>query len=383
MISAELFCDALEQRGFSVASGVPCSFFGGPIALLSQRPGRYVPAANEGGALAVAAGVALAGGRSYVMLQNSGLGNLINPLTSLVMTYRIPLLSFVSLRGWPDPTQDEPQHAVMGPTTRPYLELLDLPNWTLRSGDDPKRFQEILDAALRAFQTGQAPFVLVEKGAVAKATAAEPVCRQPNGPTHRLDSTEVVQVIAKLVGDTPIIATTGYTGRELFGVEDRPANFYMQGSMGHASSVALGVALARPERKVVVLDGDGAALMHLGALSTIGFQSPPNLVHIVLDNGVHESTGGQPTTSATTRLEGVALASGYRSCRRYHTLAEVGEGVATALASPGPHMCVIPTRPRSGPIPPRATNAHPPESMRARFTAAVGATPSTSAPNEG
>lgn len=366
MISAELFCDELEQRGFSIASGVPCSFFGGPIALLSQMPGRYIPAANEGGALAVAAGAALAGSRSYVMLQNSGLGNLINPLTSLVMIYRIPLLSFVSLRGWPDPANDEPQHVIMGSTTQPYLQLLDLPHRILRAEDGPQDFRAILDFALEAMAAGDAPFVLVEKGAVGKVASPS-----PHTENNRLDSAEVVRLISKLAGSALVIATTGYTSRELFGIEDRPDNFYMQGSMGHACSIGLGTALARPDRKVVVLDGDGAVLMHMGALSAIGSQRPANLVHIVLDNGIHESTGGQPTTSATTRLEEVATASGYRSGRRCRTLTEVHDAVATAMTSPGPHMCVIPTRPRSGPMPPRATSAHPPESMRARFTAAV------------
>lgn len=240
MISAEFFCDQLEQRGFTIASGVPCSFFGGPIALLSQKPGRYIPAANEGGALAVAAGAALAGRRSYVMLQNSGLGNLINPLTSLIMTYQLPLLTFVSLRGWPDPAADEPQHAIMGPATQPFLHLLDLPHQILRSGDGPRHFQAILDSACEVMAAGGAPFVLVEKGAVGKLASSP-----PPDEGDRLDSAEVIRLITKLAGDALIVATTGYTGRELFGIKDRPGNFYMQGSMGHASSIGLGPGFDR------------------------------------------------------------------------------------------------------------------------------------------
>lgn len=366
MISAEFFCDQLEQHGFTIASGVPCSFFGGPIALLSQKPGRYIPAANEGGALAVAAGAALAGRRSYVMLQNSGLGNLINPLTSLIMTYQLPLLTFVSLRGWPDPAADEPQHAIMGPATQPFLHLLNLPHQILRSEDGPRDFQAKLNSACEVMAAGGAPFVLVEKGAVGKLASSP-----PPSEGERLDSGEVIRLITKLADDALIVATTGYTGRELFGIKDRPGNFYMQGSMGHASSIGLGLALARPDRRVIVLDGDGAVLMHLGALSTIGSQRPANFIHVVLDNGTHESTGGQPTTSATTRLESVATAAGYSNGWRCSNLAEVQDAVTTALTSPGPHMCVIPTRVRSGPIPPRATTTHPPTSMRARFMAAV------------
>lgn len=365
MIEAEVFCSELELRGFAKASGVPCSFFGGPIAYLSRTPGRYVPAANEGNALAIAVGAALAGERRYVMLQNSGLGNLINPLTSLVMTYRVPVLTFVSLRGWPDPSHDEPQHEVMGTTTKPLLEMLSLPHWVLRADAGDGTFTEILDAAEAAVSKGEAPFVLVEKGAVGKVQGPE----APEG--SRLNSAEVIGLISELAGDAPVIATTGYTGRELFGLDDRPRNFYMQGSMGHASSIALGVAMSRPRTPVIVLDGDGAALMHLGALSVIGDQAPRNLIHVVLDNGIHESTGGQATTSAGTALEGVAAAAGYASATRCRSTDQVREVFTRAVSTAGPHLLVVPTRPRSGPMPPRATATHAPETMRDRFAHAV------------
>ncbi|GAB3288630.1 phosphonopyruvate decarboxylase [Parasphingorhabdus pacifica] len=366
MIPAELFCDELAKRGFNVASGVPCSFFGGPIALLSRTPGSYIPAANEGAALAAAAGVALAGGRAYAMLQNSGLGNLVNPLTSLVMTYRIPVLTFVSLRGWPDPADDEPQHEVMGAITQPLLELLGLPHWRCGADDGPGRFAEILGAAEAALDEGQAPFVLVEKGAVGKVGSSAEVVDE-----RRLDSAEVVRLISKLADGDPVVATTGYTGRELFGVDDRPRNFYMQGSMGHASSVALGVALTQPDHTVVALDGDGAVLMHMGTLSAIGDQSPANLVHVVLDNGVHESTGGQRTTSVGTRIEEVAAAAGYRTVFRCHSLDEIRTRFDQARSAPGPHLMLVPTKRRTGTIPPRATDTHAPENIRDRFSAAL------------
>lgn len=372
MIEADVFCSELKQRGFGKATGVPCSFFGGPIAYLSRTPGRYVPAANEGNALAIAAGAALAGDRCYVMLQNSGLGNLVNPLTSLVMTYRIPVLTFVSLRGWPDPAQDEPQHEVMGAITAPFLEMLGLPHWTLRADASRETFAGIIEVAESAVSKGQTPFVLVEKGAVGK-------CEGPDGTDEdRLRSDEVVRLISELAEEAPMIATTGYTGRELFGLDDRPRNFYMQGSMGHASSIALGVALSRPQTTVVVLDGDGAALMHLGALSVIGDQSPANLVHVVLDNGIHESTGGQATTSTRTAIEKVATAAGYATATRCRTLVQVRDRFTQAANSPGPHLIVVPTRARSGPMPPRATATHAPESMRGRFAHAVRVASGTS-----
>ncbi|UED87557.1 phosphonopyruvate decarboxylase [Streptomyces profundus] len=367
MISAEDFCALLEARGYTTASGVPCSHFGGPIALLGAREGRYVPAPNEGSALAVAAGAALAGRRAYVMLQNSGLGNLINPLTSLVMMYRLPVLTFTSLRGWPDAATDEPQHAVMGPATPRLLDALGTPHHILREDGGPAAFEAILDATDGELAAGRAPFVLVERGAIG-GVAVEPPAGKPG-----LTAAHAIRVVTKALPEALVIATTGYTGRDAFAVADRPGAFYMQGSMGHAPSLALGVALAHPERTVVVLDGDGALLMHLGALSMIGHLAPPNLVHVVLDNGVHESTGGQPTTSSTTSFTEAALAAGYvsaTSCAREQDLARA---VGVADAAEGPALVRVPTLPRTGEMPPRATAALGPEAMRDRFLGALGA----------
>ncbi|MGQ0839452.1 phosphonopyruvate decarboxylase [Actinokineospora sp.] len=364
MLAAEQFCHELADRGFDIASGVPCSYFGGPIALLSDIPGRYVPAANEGAALAVAAGAALGGRRCYVMLQNSGLGNLINPLTSLIMTYEISVMVFCSLRGWPDPADDEPQHQVMGPATHALLDVLGVAHWTLQAGDDLARFREILDGADQELVNNRAAFVLVARGAIGAA-------RTVTGSDDRLDSADVVRTVGTVAAGFPVIATTGYTARELFCHAEQPSNFYMQGSMGHASAIGLGVALSNPHRPVVVLDGDGATLMHLGTLSVIGHQAPPNLVHVILDNGQHESTGGQVTTSHTTSFTGVATACGYRTavdCDSLHTLESA---LRTGLAEPGPHLLVVRTRPRSGPMPPRATSAATPQILRDRFSQAL------------
>lgn len=368
MIPADTFCEELRERGFAVASGVPCSHFGGPIELLSRTPGRYVPAANEGGAMAIAAGVSLAGRRAYVMLQNSGLGNLVNPLTSLLMTFHIPVLTFVSQRGCPDPADDEPQHRIMGPATAPILEAVGAPAWELRKDHEPAAFRALLDEVEKALAAHQPAFVLVEKGAVGKAEPAA-----PSPVREGLSSADAIRLIAAVAEDCAIVATTGYTGRELFSLADAPGNFYMQGSMGHASSIGLGVALTRPERRVVVIDGDGAALMHLGALSVIGNQAPRNLVHVILDNGAHESTGGQRTTSETTSFAAAALAAGYRTATDCPTLADLDNALRRAISTPGPHACVVRTRPREGDIPPRATTALSADALRDRFTATLQA----------
>ncbi|WP_033346019.1 phosphonopyruvate decarboxylase [Catenuloplanes japonicus] len=363
MIAAQEFLDALDAYGFTTASGVPCSSFGGPIALLARNPDRYVPAANEGTALAVAAGVALAGGKPYVMLQNSGLGNLINPLTSLVMTYQVPVLVFVSLRGWPDPASDEPQHVVMGSTTHALLDTLGADHQTLTKDTDAHEFRVLLDRAEASLKNGRAAFVLVQRGAVGSAA------QESDEPVRGLNSPEVMRAIVDGTDGCAVVATTGYTARELFGTADRPNHFYMQGSMGHASAMALGLAVTRPERTVVVIDGDGAALMHLGALSVIGDRAPANLVHVVLDNGRHESTGGQRTTSSATDFVRAAEANAYRTAVRCTSIGDVAGALATARSSPGPHMIVVPTLPRTGAMPPRATNALSAPQIAARFGA--------------
>ncbi|MBA0050873.1 phosphonopyruvate decarboxylase [Streptomyces sp. AJS327] len=361
MISAQDFCDLLTDRGFTFASGVPCSHFGGPIALLSDQPGRYVPAPNEGSALAVAAGAALGGHRAYVMLQNSGLGNLVNPLTSLVMTYQLPVLTFTSLRGWPDPTTDEPQHEVMGPATPGLLDSLGAPRHLLSAHDGVAEFATVLERAERDLAAQRAPFVLVERGAIGKATAAS--------APHEvgLPASEAIRIVTDSAPDAAVVATTGFTGRDTHAVADAPGTFYMQGSMGHAASIGLGVALTRPERTVVVLDGDGALLMHLGALSMIGGAAPANLVHVVLDNRVHESTGGQATTSATTSFPDLALAAGYASGAVCADEEAVRAAMGRAQAAPGPHLVSVRTLPRTGTIPPRATNALSTPEIRDRF----------------
>ncbi|WP_306216111.1 phosphonopyruvate decarboxylase [Actinoplanes sp. RD1] len=361
MITAQDFVAALDDRGYTIASGVPCSSFGGPIALLAHTPERYVPAANEGNALAVATGVALAGGKPYVMLQNSGLGNLINPLTSLVLTYQVPVLVFVSLRGWPDPATDEPQHVVMGRTTHALLDTLGVEHHTLTRDSDTDGFAALLDKAEHTLESGQPAFVLVERGAVGGTTDTA------DTPGRGLPSGEVMQTIVDATGDCAVVATTGYTARELFGTADRPNHFYMQGSMGHASSIALGVAINRPDRTVVVLDGDGAALMHLGALSVIGDRAPANLVHVVLDNGRHESTGGQRTTSTATDFTRVAEANSYRSAARVESLDELSRALQQAKTTPGPHLLAVATLPRGSAVPPRATNALSAPQIAARF----------------
>lgn len=363
MITAEAFCAELLERGYGFFSGVPCSYLSGPTYLLSQHPGYYVPAANEGAAVAIAAGARMAGTRSAVLMQNSGLGNAINPLASLVLPYRIPLLAFVSLRGWP-PGTDEPQHAVMGTATEAIVNACGMPSWVLEPSLDA--LAHVLDQVEMAELNHMPACVLVPKGTVEGARHSE--AAEEEG----LSRAAAIVAVSRHFGQAAVFATTGLASRELFAVCDRASNFYMQGSMGHALGLGLGVATQRPDHPVIVLDGDGAVLMHMGTLCTTGALAPPNLVHVVLDNTAYASTGGQPTTSAVLDWPRLALANGYRNAWVCAVEAELDGVMRQATTRPGPNLVAIRVRSEESAAPPRATSKLSPSSIRERFERALG-----------
>ena len=407
MIRAESFVRAVEKRGFELWTGVPCSYLkpfinyvidagragdktpgqepfrpvtvsGRQSSSLETSTGRglqYIPAVNEGDAVAIATGSTLAGRLAVVMFQNSGLGNAVNPLSSLNYIFKIPVLIITSLRGEPGGPHDEPQHELMGAITTGMLEILKI-RWEYFPTEEAE-VEAAVDRAVRHMGETGLPFAFVMRkdsvepyalksrvvervetarkggsgvseeerpligaraglegkksafrgdleeatlaGAKAGSEGRVPLevgnlaaTSQRKEPKVRREA--ILRVIQKSTppgtGDL-VIATTGYTGRELYALEDRPNQFYMVGSMGCASSFALGVALTRPDRRVVVVDGDGAVLMRMGALAVLGTQKPANLIHIVLDNGSYESTGNQATVSPSVDLCTVARACGY------------------------------------------------------------------------
>ncbi|MER6565178.1 phosphonopyruvate decarboxylase [Streptomyces sp. NPDC001093] len=338
MTSASAVVSELERAGVRLVSGVPCSYFAGPIRLLQDHPRiRYVPAANEGAALAVAAGARLAGEPSAVLAQNSGFGNLVNPLTSLVLPYRIPVLVLVSMRGWPVPDAGEPQHHWMGKVVPQWLDSLELPHRMLRPGGPA--LETVLQETRPVLESGRPAFVLVAKGALTddSPTAEADALGDRIGP----DRDDLVDaVLAELRGEY-VLSTTGYLSRALYNRGDRARNFYMQGSMGHVSGIALGAALSRPTEKFVVLDGDGAVLMHMGTLATVGHHAPENLVHVIFDNGVYDSTGGQPTSSPAVRFDEVARATGYFYVDRVSSVGGLRSAVRAALEARGPALLVV------------------------------------------
>lgn len=345
MISADAFLDPARDLGFDFYTGVPCSFLTPLInRVISDRRLDYIGAASEGEAVGIAAGAWLAGRRAVVMCQNSGLGNTVNPFTSLNYPFRIPTLLIVTWRGQPG-LKDEPQHALMGEITAALLDAMRIPHcrFPMAEGEVATALAE----ADRAIAARDLPFAFImEKGSVRDDGLDQPTLALPE-PGLRTDYCKsgarparvavLEQFLALVPEDAAVIATTGKCGRELFTLADRPQHLYQVGSMGCASAMGLGVAL-HVKRPVVVLDGDGAALMKMGNFASIGARRPENLLHVVLDNGVHDSTGGQATVSPSVDFASVALACGYRGAFSCDDLEGFEAAFATALASPGPQL---------------------------------------------
>ena len=331
MIQAEAFIQAARGFGFNTWTGVPCSFLTPLINGVISDPGmRYISSANEGDAVATASGAALAGQPAVAMMQNSGLGNAVSPLSSLNWVFRIPVLLIITLRGEPG-LPDEPQHELMGQITGGILDQLQIPwTWFPRSASD---IEGALTVACWQMEKTARPYAFImRQGSVAPTEllnrwTSPAVAKLLAGGLQTpgaalLTRQQALQCVIENTAekDTVVIGTTGYTGRELFALSDRPNHFYMVGSMGCAASFGLGLSLALPDKQIVVVDGDGAALMRMGNFSTIGAYAGSNFLHLLLDNSMHESTGGQPTVSASVSFAAVASACGYREAREEVTL---------------------------------------------------------------
>ncbi|MFT4432224.1 phosphonopyruvate decarboxylase [Caballeronia sp. 15715] len=332
MIEAAQFVEAARERGFDWYAGVPCSYLTPFINYVLQDESlNYVSAANEGDAVALIAGVALGASgvhkarRGISMMQNSGLGNAVSPLTSLTWTFRLPQLLIVTWRGQPG-VADEPQHALMGPVTPAMLDTMEIP-WELF----PTQADAIgpaLDRATAHMDSTGRPYALVmQKGSVApyklNKKGLSGVRQRALNERAEVESFESAgervsrhDALQRVIAHTPkestvVLASTGFCGRELYAIDDRENQVYLVGSMGCVTPMALGLALSRPDLNVVALDGDGAALMRMGVFATLGAYGPANLTHLLLDNGAHESTGGQATVSQGVEFARIASACGY------------------------------------------------------------------------
>jgi len=395
VVSGSEFAALLERHGFGFATGVPCSLIETLIHTL-ERDGRmpYVPAVREDVAVGLAAGAWLAGRRPVVLMQNSGLGTSMNALASLALMYGIPTLLLVTWRGYQG--KDAPEHILTGAITERHLELLGIPHRVLSAASAP---DDVAWATGQMDALSQPVALLVPpgvfggghemSGAPRGGGAATPArAADPGRAAHIMAATissgtagtrvlvpsisrfAAIRAAVKQLGDQAVVHANGYPSRESHAIADRPANFYMIGSMGLASAIGLGIALARPNLGTVVFDGDGNLLMNLGILPMVGARGPRKLVHLVFDNEVYGSTGNQGSPAPGVRLDLVAAGAGYRTVAAATTEDEVAKAVATALGSEGPHFILAKVTPEQADVP---RIAHTPAQIRDRFRAAIGA----------
>ena len=315
MLDPLLFFTAIKNNGISFFAGVPDSLLKEFCSVLAQETNsnEHVIAVNEGNAIALAAGhYSISGKPSLVYMQNSGLGNAVNPLLSLTSleVFSIPMLLVIGWRGEPG-IPDEPQHLKQGEVTKEILSILGIPTIELNSNSD---FENILkECFYNMFKLKKPVALLVAKNTFSKFNSVDSK-EVSDFPMTR--ESAIQKVVEKFKEDQLFISTTGMTSRELY--EHRKSNgqthkndLYIVGSMGHASAIAMGAAKASENSKIICIDGDGAVLMHMGNLALIGQSGLANLVHIVINNGAHDSVGGQPTVGLKINLIEVAKSCGY------------------------------------------------------------------------
>ncbi len=315
MIAPKRFYEELQQRRINFFAGVPDSLLKDFCAYLTDNVSgkKNIITANEGNAIALAAGHYLATKNiGVVYMQNSGEGNAINPLVSLADpdVYSIPMLLVVGWRGEPG-KKDEPQHVKQGKITLDLLETLGIPYSIL--SEDGENLNIVLNKAKDYLVSNSAPYALVVK----KGTFESYSLQTKKITNFELNREEAIKTVVPLLEDNAVIvSTTGKTSRELFELREElkhghEKDFLTVGSMGHSSSIALGIALAQPERPVYCFDGDGALIMHAGSLAIVGQKRPQNFTHIIFNNFAHDSVGGQPTAADVIDIPQLALASGY------------------------------------------------------------------------
>ncbi len=306
----------LEIINADFYTGVPDSQLKALCNYLQYKYGQdkkhHIIAANEGNAAAIASGYYLATGKIPVIyLQNSGIGNIINPVASLTnnLVYAIPQIFIIGYRGEPN-VKDEPQHIFQGQITLKLLECIDISYFVITKETSSEEINAAMLSFNKLLQQGKSVAFVVKKGALSFDKTVE------YKNNNKINREEAIQHIVKVSKDAPIISTTGKISRELYETRDLYNNshkydFLTVGSMGHASSIALGIAINKPDKKIYLLDGDGAMLMHMGAMALIGSVKPKNLIHVVLNNCAHESVGGCPTVCDVINIEGIAKSCGY------------------------------------------------------------------------
>lgn len=329
-MDAGKFIDLLENLGDTFYTGVPDSLLSPFIDGVMERYNvseKHIVAANEGAAVALAAGHYLATNKpAIVYMQNSGIGNAINPICSLMheKVYSIPAIFVIGWRGEPD-TKDEPQHVFQGEATLPLLDCLEIP-YVVVSSDTTEINTKELKAHLDKGQS--IAFVIrkdsLQSGKKMKYTSSAELSRED----------ALKAILSNSDKDSIYVCTTGKLSREMFELREEACqghgnDFLTVGSMGHSLMIAYGIALAKPEKQVFCLDGDGAILMHMGSLAVLGVHNPTNLVHIVINNGAHETVGGLPTVSTNLNFSNIAKTMGYTQSFRVSSSKELTETLKT------------------------------------------------------
>ncbi|HLD72122.1 MAG TPA: phosphonopyruvate decarboxylase [Candidatus Nanoarchaeia archaeon] len=350
MIKCKEFFGLLQEEEIRFYAGVPDSLLKSFCAYLTDHTSEkeHIIAANEGNAIALACGYHLATGKiGLVYMQNAGEGNAVNPLLSLADSevYSIPLLMLIGWRGEPE-KHDEPQHVKQGKVTLELLEAMKIPYEILP--DSWEGAKSSLGKVVGYMAKHQTPYALViRKGTFEEYKMQKLTEDKLTENIYSLSREEALkQVVDALSSDDLIVSTTGMLSRELFEYREalqqgHERDFLTVGSMGHSSSIALGLALEKPERNIYCFDGDGAALMHLGAQAIIGKLSPQNFRHLIFNNGAHDSVGGQPTAAFNCDFPAIAKACGYKQAWRADTKEELEEKLRLLQESSGPGLLEI------------------------------------------
>ncbi len=344
MHPCELF-DLCTRHSLTFFTGVPDSLLKDFCAYITDNTSadQHIIAANEGNAIALAAGYHLATGNiGVVYMQNSGLGNCINPLTSLTDpdVYSIPLLMIIGWRAEPG-VKDEPQHQKMGKVMQDVLHSIAIPYSILPSSIIEA--EKCLKEAVAYMKKNKAPYAIIVKANTFESYKLQKK-KQTSFPLNR--ELALRSIIPLLDEKDIVVSTTGKTSRELFELREElcqghEKDFLTVGCMGHASSIALGISLQKPERSIYCIDGDGAAIMHMGALATIGKLQPANFKHIIINNFAHDSVGGQPTAADILDIPALARASGYKAAFSAETEEEVTSGFKKIKERSGPALLEI------------------------------------------
>ncbi|RKX28072.1 MAG: phosphonopyruvate decarboxylase [Verrucomicrobia bacterium] len=348
MIDPSAVFNSLKEKGVGVFSGVPDSLLKDFCAYVTTHTSGpdHVITANEGAAVGIAAGHHLAtGGLGLVYMQNSGLGNVVNPLLSLADpdVYSIPMLLLVGWRGEPG-VRDEPQHVKQGRVTLQLLECMEIPHRLL--SDDPQVAESDLAWAVATARDRSAPVALV----VRKGTFSPCKLESTGQESLSLSRERAIEcLVDEIEPRAMVVSTTGMISRELFEIRKNQGqppglDFLTVGSMGHASSIAFGVAAQVPDRSVYCFDGDGSVLMHLGSIAVLGGVAPANFKHIVINNGCHDSVGGQPTVGFDIALGRIAEACGYTCLECVEDEASLRAAMARLRETDGPVMLEIRVR---------------------------------------